>query len=222
MKVYVIGDSISIHYGPFLQQALAGVMDYARKEGDDEARLNLDVPMGANGGDSDRVLAFVKAAAGAGGFHADILAVNCGLHDIKRDPATRALQVPLDRYEANLRELVRVAATMPLRLVWIRTTPCDESIHNARNAAFHRFAADCGAYNAAADRIMAEAGVPMADLFTFTANLGPDLFCDHVHFTVPVRERQAAFLAGWLGAFAAVVGTGPVASGLPPPAGTQS
>lgn len=203
MKVYVIGDSISIHYGPFLQQALAGVMDYARKEGEDEAQLNLDIPMGANGGDSDRVLAFVKAAAGAGGFHTDILAVNCGLHDIKRDPATRALQVPLDRYEANLRELVRVAAAMPLRLVWIRTTPCDENIHNARIPDFHRFAADCAAYNAAADRIMAGAGVPVADLFTFTANLGPDLFCDHVHFTVPVRERQAAFLAGWLGAFAA-------------------
>lgn len=47
-------------------------------------------------------------------------------------------------------------------------------------------------------RQMADAGVPTVDLHTFTADLGPDLFCDHVHFTEPVRRLQAAFIAGWL------------------------
>ena len=63
---------------------------------------------------------------------------------------------------------------------------------------FHRFVADCAAYNAVADRIMNAAGVPVIDLFTFTRNLGPELFCDHVHFHVNIREKQAAFIAGWL------------------------
>ena len=33
-KRYVIGDSISIQYGPYLQRTLPGVQDYARKEGE--------------------------------------------------------------------------------------------------------------------------------------------------------------------------------------------
>jgi len=39
---------------------------------------------------------------------------------------------------------------MPPTLVWIRTTPCDETVHNYAGMAFHRFAADCEAYNGVA------------------------------------------------------------------------
>ena len=42
MKIYIIGDSISIQYGPHLEGYLKGVMAYSRKEGVDEALLNLD------------------------------------------------------------------------------------------------------------------------------------------------------------------------------------
>ena len=73
-------------------------------------------------------------------------------------------------------------------MVWVRTTPCDEAVHNKPTSSFHRFAADGNAYNAAADTIMADAGIPMIDLHTFTVNLGDDLYCDHVHFPVPIRE----------------------------------
>ena len=38
----------------------------------------------------------------------------------------------------------------------------------------------------------------MIDLYTFTRNLGPDLYCDHVHFHEHVREKQGAFVAGWV------------------------
>ena len=65
MKVYVIGDSISIQYGPHLQAYLKGTMGYARKEGEEKALLNLDCPQGANGGDSSMVLSFLKARAPA-------------------------------------------------------------------------------------------------------------------------------------------------------------
>ena len=211
MKIYVIGDSISIQYGPHLARFLEGMADYARKEGEEEALLNLDKPVGANGGDSSMVRAFLEAKARAGGIDAELLLVNCGLHDIKADPATGARQVPIGDYVENLRAIVRTVAEMGRgrgaapggpekspRLVWIRTTPCDEAVHNARSVGFHRFAADCDAYNRAADEVMAAAGVPSIDLHTFTLALGPELYCDHVHFIEPVREKQAAFIAGWV------------------------
>ena len=198
MHLYVIGDSISLHYGPYLQAYLAGVATYARKEGEEEALLNLDNPQGANGGDSGMVRAFLAAKIAAGDLDADLLLVNAGLHDIKTDPATGRKQVPLDAYAANLRAIVDLARTLPARLLWIRTTPCDERVHNHAGMAFHRFAADCEMYNAAADDVMAAAGVPMIDLYTFTRNLGPDLYCDHVHFHEHVREKQGAFIAGWV------------------------
>ncbi len=202
MKVYVVGDSISIHYGPHLQALLGPGWHYARKEGQDEALLNLDHPQGANGGDSSMVLAFLEGKARAGGIDADLLLVNCGLHDIKTDPATGLKQVPEDRYEDHLRRIVQTAAALRPRLVWIRTTPCDEAVHNHPGMAFHRFSADVEAYNRVADRVMRDAGVPVIDLHTFTVNVGGDLYCDHVHFHDHVREKQAAFIAGWLTAFA--------------------
>ncbi|HBC88526.1 MAG TPA: lipase [Lentisphaeria bacterium] len=200
MKIYVIGDSISIQYGPYLKKYLSGVIEYSRKEGEEEALLNLDKPIGANGGDSSMVLTFLKAKSKSGGIDADLLLLNCGLHDIKTDPKTGKKQVPLEEYKKNLKEIVSVVSKMKPKLVWIRTTPCDEKVHNSRpKMEFHRFSADCMAYNDAADRIMEESGVAVIDLYTFTANLGDSPYCDHVHFHEHIREKQASFIAGWLG-----------------------
>jgi lysophospholipase L1-like esterase len=202
MKIYVIGDSISLHYGPYLRAYLDGVMEYERKEGDEEALLNLDNPQGANGGDSGMVLSFLAAKARGGGIDADRLLLNCGLHDIKTDPATGRQQVPLPQYEENLRAILNTVAGLRPKPIWIRTTPCDEAVHNRPHMNFHRFSADCRVYNQAADEIMKDAGVPVIDLHTFTLKLGSDLYCDHVHFQDAIRKQQAAFIAGWLIAFA--------------------
>ncbi len=199
MKIYVIGDSISIQYGPYLKKYLDGVIEYSRKEGEDEALLNLDNPVGANGGDSSMVLSFLKAKSKAGWIDADMILLNCGLHDIKTDPKTGRKQVPLEDYKKNLKKIVALLAKMKTKLAWIRTTPCDEKVHNSRpKMEFHRFSADCRAYNEAADRIMKASKIPMIDLNTFTANLGDAPYCDHVHFHEHIREKQAAFIAGWL------------------------
>ena len=206
MNIFVIGDSISIHYGPELEAALRGSgIGYARKTGMEAAEKNLDQALGANGGDSSMVLAYLRHGLREGSaITADTLLINCGLHDIKTDPATGARQVPLEAYRENLEAIVAlVTQTMKRRLVWIRTTPCDERIHNVRCSSFHRFAADCEAYNRAADAIMAAHRVPVIDLFTFTVNQGADVFCDHVHFHPHIRSRQAAFIAGWLQGFRA-------------------
>jgi lysophospholipase L1-like esterase len=176
-------------------------MEYSRKEGEEEARLNLDSPQGANGGDSGMVLSFLESKAKKGGIDADLLLLNCGLHDIKADPSGGTRQVPINRYRQNLESIVHVVKEMKPTLVWIRTTPCDENVHNREGMTFHRFSADCLAYNTAADQIMTSAHVPIIDLHAFTVNLGKDLYCDHVHFHDHIREKQAAFIAGWLMAF---------------------
>lgn len=198
-RVFVLGDSISIHYGPWLAALLPPRFAYSRKGGEG-ALTDLDRAIGANGGDSVMVLEYLRQRRCAGGLPADTLLLNCGLHDIKTDPATGHKQVAISAYEANLRAIAAEVRALGLRLVWLSTTPCDEAVHNTRQPAFHRFAADCISYNAIAGRVMAEVGSPCIDLHGFTARLGPDLYCDHVHFRPEVRLAQAAFLAGWLDA----------------------
>ena len=84
------------------------------------------------------------------------------------------------------------------QLIWVRTTPIDEAIHNRYSLGFYRYFADCIEYNCAADYIMKDNNVPVVDLFNFTINLGDNIFCDHVHFVEAVRKKQAAYLAGSL------------------------
>lgn len=204
-KVYVIGDSISIHYGPYLERYLKGFMSYARKDGVEQSLQNLDIARGANGGDSSNVLAFLEHKLKSGGIDADVLLFNCGLHDIKTDPVTQAKQVDIDRYEDNLGSILSAVRELKVQPVWVRTTPCDERIHNRKSRSFHRFSADCKKYNDVADSVMRRSGVPVIDLYTFTLNLGDSLYCDHVHFHEHIREKQGAFVAGWLIAYTGII-----------------
>lgn len=189
--LHVVGDSISIHYGPYLQTMLTGVMVYSRKTAPDGS---LDDR--ANGGDSSMVLGYLRTLQPDRPF--DSLLINCGLHDIKRDVTTQAVQVPLDRYEANLREILAQAQRLSSGTIWVRTTPVIDERHNRLNTTFQRFESDVEAYNAVADRVMQKHGVATIDLFTFTHQLGSNVYVDHVHFTDEVRAQQAAFIAGHL------------------------
>lgn len=200
-SVYVIGDSISLHYGPYLEKYIAGSFLYDRKSGEAEAMLNLDDPTGANGGDSSMVLRFLEAKLADPHFAPDAILLNCGLHDIKVDLASHQIQIPLDSYRTNLEKIIFIIRTRQLRPIWIRTTPVVDAVHNRGERKFHRFSKDNLAYNAVADEIMAHDRVPMIDLHSFTQNLGADIFCDHVHFPEHIREKQAAFIAGWLQAW---------------------
>lgn len=191
--LHVVGDSISIHYGPYLQTMLAGVMTYSRKTAPDGS---LDEAGAANGGDSSLVLAHLQSLQPAQPL--DVLLLNCGLHDIKRDLVTNAPQIPTEQYAANLRAILAESRHLAKRVIWVRTTPVIDKRHNRLNTLFRRFAADVEAYNAIADAIMREHAVSIIDLFTFTRNLGTNVYVDHVHFTTEVRAQQAAFIAGGL------------------------
>jgi hypothetical protein len=191
--LHVVGDSIAIHYGLYLQAMLTGVMTYSRKTAPERSTSDTSA---ANGGDSSIVLGYLRTLQPDRPFN--ILLINCGLHDIKHDVTTHAVQVPLDRYEANLRAILAEARRLAACTIWVRPTSVIDERHNRLNTTFQRFEADVEAYNAAADRIMQERGIATIDLFTFTRNLGPDVHADHVHFTAEVRAQQAAFIAGHL------------------------
>lgn len=194
-SLFVLGDSISMQYGPHLKRMLEGIFEYHRKEGADGV-IDLDDVSGANGGDSGMVLDYLERLFSAGRLNYDVIMVNCGLHDIKTDPATRAKQVPLSQYEENLRGIFTLLGRTKARPVWVRSTPVNDLVHNSIAKDFKRYSSDLDAYNASADCIMNDLTVPMIDLYTFTKNLGSDLYYDHVHFKEEISALQAAFIAG--------------------------
>ncbi len=198
MKIHILGDSISMHYGPYLEQYVKGVIEYSRKEGEQDTAISLDRPSGANGGDSKMVLTYLNSCLQNNVIDADYILINCGLHDIKTNIETHEKMVPLHDYENNLKEIIKVVKLLGFKMIWIRTTPCDEKVHNHSEMPFHRFSADCVTYNHAADKIMNTFSVPIIDLHTYTENLLPDIYDDHVHFKESIREKQALFIADWL------------------------
>lgn len=193
-SVFVLGDSISLHYGSFLEKALQGFFRYDRKRGSSDD-IEFQTGDGANGGDSRMVLEYLRHRAATHPIEADILLLNCGLHDIKLPADNDTPQVGLAEYEQNLREILDEADRAGLIVAWVRTTQVIDAIHQER-ANFRRRAVELSAYNAAADDIMI--GRPSFDLETFTRASGEEAFSDHVHFIPEVREKQGVFLAGCL------------------------
>lgn len=195
-KMFVMGDSISIHYRGYLANMLRGKISFEVNQKElAYAEIDLDNPMGANAGDSGMVLQKIREYRDAGLMDFDWMLLNCGLHDIKRDRQTGAFQVPIEQYRRNLREILSLIDGAPQRLIWVRTTPVDDERHNAI-AKFNRYEKDVAAYNGAADEIMRAAGVRSIDLHSFVKNLPGEIYCDHVHYTEPVRALQAAFISG--------------------------
>ena len=200
-SLFVIGDSISIGYGPDLERMLSGTFSYARKGHGAAGPAELDRPTDPddpNGGDSQRVLSYLQTSQEVASRSPDVLLLNCGLHDLKSDPATGAKQVPIDRYEENLRAILSFAREWAKTVYWVMTTPVADEIHNSRQRGFFRYEADVLEYNAIAQGLTDEHNVRRVELHDFTASLEGELYVDHVHFADSVGQAQAAFIAGFL------------------------
>ncbi len=186
-KIFVLGDSISIYYGPFLEKLLKGYMGYDRKGKDGEVgNINSVSPM--NGGDSGNVLEYVKDYLKK---EYDVMLLNCGLHDIK---TVETKQVPEDRYKSNLEEVVSIVRSRGKEIIFVNTTPVNDEVHLAKCKDFKRFNKDVIKYNEIAKEVMERLDVPVIDLYTFTAGFGKDIYADHVHFLDEICEKQAEFI----------------------------
>lgn len=200
-RIFVVGDSISLHYEPHLQESLGEGFEYDRLTGQEEVLKALANSEVYKSGDSSSVLAYLEVMAEDAAFYPDLLILNCGLHDIKVNPQSGEKQVSLSEYRQNLSEIVDLLANRNIRLVWVRTTPVDDDLHNSRSRGFYRYAADVKDYNAVADSVMTSAGVSTIDLHGFTRSLGENVFLDHVHFVDSVRAAQGKHIAAFVGDF---------------------
>ncbi|MGL4453188.1 MAG: SGNH/GDSL hydrolase family protein [Sarcina sp.] len=196
-SIFVIGDSVSIHYGPYLKEMLKNKFNYDRKRGLDDALINLDRPIGANAGDSKMILDYLIEEE-TKGINYDILIINSGLHDIRTERNTGSKQINEDEYEFNLNKIIDIAKRISNKVIWITTTPIIDEIHNSRKGGFLRYSEDLEVYNMIAKTVMENKDVEIIDLYSFTKDLGKDIYCDHVHFTNEVRRLQSVFITGYL------------------------
>ena len=160
-KVILIGDSIRMGYQQTVREELAGVAEVSWPE--------------MNGFDSRNVLAKIDEWAVAS--PSDLVHINCGLHDLKRDRTRGAFQVPLEDYSGNVEQVLRDFLDQARATVlWATTTPVNERWHRARKP-LDRLEADVQAYNAAALEICGRLGVQVDDLYTFVIRAGPIPSC---------------------------------------------
>ncbi len=167
-NIILIGDSIRMGYEETVRSQLAGLADVWGPED--------------NGGTSENVLAHLDEWALS--RRADVVHINCGLHDIKTEFDQDAAGVPLEAYKENVRRILgRLQAQTDATIVWASCTPVNEQWHNAAKP-FARFEADVSAYNAAATAIALDMGIVVNDLFSVAMSAGRDdlLIEDGVHF----------------------------------------
>lgn len=194
-KLYVIGDSISLHYEPYLKDFIAEYFDYNRKGEEKKLAINS---FERNGGDSSMVLSFLQSLV-SDGFKTDFLMLNCGLHDIKvKDSNDAQCQISAEDYRKNLNKIAELAKKSADVILWITTTPVDDEQHKKHSYSFHRFNANVIEYNEIANEVFTNIGAEILDLYTFTSKLGKELHCDHVHFDDSIRELQGALISGYL------------------------
>ena len=155
-RVLVIGDSISMNYHDAAKEALKGVANYHRIEGN-----GFSVQHGVDNAELWLGNYFEK------GFQWDVILFNHGLHDLKQayDKGTDtfgAYAVPLDEYQAGLHKLIGILKQTGAELVWTTTTPIPN--HNKGRYARRKGAAKL--YNEAAMEVIRQyPEVAMNDLY---------------------------------------------------------
>jgi acyl-CoA thioesterase-1 len=120
-RVLVVGDSISMNYHESARDALKGIANYYRVEG--------------NAGPSDRGVVCMELWLGdyrQEGLHWDLIQFNHGLHDLKQfyDEETETYgkhQIDIDKYKANLEKEIAILRKTGALLMWCSTTPVPNS-----------------------------------------------------------------------------------------------
>src|SRR5256885_24409 len=89
----------------------------------------------------------------------DVIHFNFGLHDLKLITAGRR-RIPVEAYETNLREIVGRLKRTKAKLIWANTTPVPPPA-----AKLARITEDVLIYNAAAEKVMKDNGIPIDNLY---------------------------------------------------------
>lgn len=168
-KLTLIGDSIRIGYQQTVHQMLS-----------DEYEIWQPAE---NGGNSRNVLSHLDEWLI--NQHADVIHINCGLHDLRKEYGSDVPAITLEEYEENLRIIfTRVKSETSAKIIWASTTPVNQKWHHETKG-FDRFEADVDAYNEVANRVATEMNISIDDLYTVVVAAGRDniILPDGVHFT---------------------------------------
>ena len=197
-KMFLLGDGISLHYAPKLKSYLSDKYLIKSKLGEKEALENIGTAVGANCGDSARVLEYIQQLDKENLLDFDIFVFNCGLHDIKRVVPEENYQITIDEYEKNLDSIFKIIQSRKLKCVFITTTPVIEKTHNVDiiPAGVKRYNSDVRAYNEVAVKIAKKYDASIIDLYSLVDNLDGDIYVDYAHFNFEARKLQAAYIAG--------------------------
>jgi len=167
--IVLIGDSIRMGYQQFVQEELRN-----------EAEVWCPTQ---NGGTSSNVLAHLQEWVIS--RNPDVVHLNCGLHDIKREFGAENNNVPIQEYRENIEQILRtIKENTQAKVIWAMTTPVNEKWHHERKG-FDRFESDVDAYNREAIQIAEKVGVRINNLYEVIMKSERDklLTKDGVHFT---------------------------------------
>lgn len=184
-KVLIIGDSISIGYTPFVQEALAGRAEVAHNPGNAQHTGT----------------GLKKLEAWLGNEEWDVIHFNWGLWDLcyrhpdakvygNRDKINGTLTFTVEEYAANLDSLVRLLQKTDAKLIFATTTyvPTEEA---------GRIYGDELRYNEAALEVMKKYDVQVNDLHPLSRRIHNryGIGEDDVHYTPEGCERLAKKVA---------------------------
>lgn len=167
-RVVLIGDSICIGYGRYVKGRLRN-------------RAEVLVPEETSG-NSRNILANLDHWAID--VYPQVVHLNCGLHDIRRETGSDTTAISLEEYKHNVRRIFeRLKRETKAKVIWATTTPVLERWHRENNK-FDRLEKDLIDFNIAAANIAEEMHVPIDNLYGMLveANLGELLLFDGWHY----------------------------------------
>jgi hypothetical protein len=186
-QLFVSGDSISQHYAPSLKVALLDKINVTHWM-DLPTRYPKAVPKTPYSGTSQLLIEMLTAVLSCEDYHPQFLLLNAGLHDA-------TYEIPTEMYRAHLIELVELANKRHAKMAWIQTTPREHGdSHNELIAE----------YNIASRKVMNERHIPVIDLNKFATDLiakdgeQATFNGDGLHYSLKVRNRMGAYIAGEL------------------------
>ena len=169
LKVTLIGDSISGGYAPIVADLLR-----------DTAQVNR--PQAASG-TSGYILAMLEEWCVKS--PADVIHLNCGLHDIVRLYGPHKNRIPIVAYRENVRTILDTLVDFTdAKVIWATTTPVNEEAYLARSGLVCK-EDDVAAYNQVCVAAASELGVAINDLHAAVMAGGRDslLRDDGIHYT---------------------------------------
>ena len=177
MNLY--GDSIRLGYQPFLEQRCKNKFCISALE--------------ENCGDSSNLFSMLEKQNPK-----DLIIINAGLHDIRKDNVTGCNQVSLGKYESNLRKIFEQLKGR--HIFWLTSVPFNEKKYNQVNKIaeknYSRFISDLKKYNKKSIEICSELGVQYVDaeLHFNNLDLGKYRVDDGLHLKPEGYKKLAEFI----------------------------